>query len=58
VANSHFRKMYVLDVIIYFLKKFLLDDELGDIKRKKGKKDKTSCRLQVSDTERDKLFIN
>jgi hypothetical protein len=58
VTDSHFRKMYVLDVIIYFLKKFLLDDELGDIQSKKGKKDKASCRLQVSDTKRDEFFIN
>jgi hypothetical protein len=50
--------MDVLDVVIYLLKKFLLDDELGNIQRKKGKKDKTCCGLQVSDTQRDKLFIN
>jgi hypothetical protein len=58
VTDSHFRKMDVLDVIINLLKKFLLDNKLGNIQSKKGKKDKTCCCLQVSDTQRDEFFIN
>jgi len=42
--------MYVLDVVIYFLKKFLLDYKLGNVQSEQGEKDKASCRLQVSDT--------
>jgi hypothetical protein len=50
--------MYVLDVVIYILKKFLLDNKLGDIQGKEGEKDETGGCLKVSDTERDEFFID